>query len=153
MAAVLAEHQELAVRRIGDAAIAAGGVRGLGVVARDKVLQDLTGEGVEHLHGLGRAQSEDGGAVGGGFGVDRHGLGADPEAQVDLGAGRRDYLAVAHDKGAVRLWAGDIGRKLNGTGERRGGKSRRDQAGQRTKAASSRYKQIFSRHIRISLKI
>ena len=110
VAAVLAEHQVLAVRRIGYAAIAAARIRS----ERDVVLQDIAGVGVEYLDGLRRAHGEDGGGVSGGIGVQRDGLRADPDAEVDLCAGRGDDLATAHDPGAVRLRAGGVGRERHG---------------------------------------
>ena len=111
MAAVLAEHQVLAVRRIGDAAIAAARI----LSERDVVLQDNAGLGVEHLDGsvaIGRrrAHGEDGGGVTAGIGVQCDGLRADPDAEVNLGAGWGDDLARADDPRAVRLRAGDVGR-------------------------------------------
>ncbi len=93
IAAVLAEHQVLAVRRIGDAAIAAARI----LSERDVVLQNNAGVGVEHLDGLRRAQGEDGGGVSAGIGVQRDGLRADLDAEVDLGAGWGDDLAIADD--------------------------------------------------------
>ena len=46
------------------------------------------------------------------IGVQRDGLRADPDAEVDLGAGWGDDLAIADDPRAVRLRAGDVGRVL-----------------------------------------
>ena len=83
--------------RIGDAAIAAAGIP-----ERQIVLQDYPGLGVEYLDGLARTQGQDRGGVGGGIGIQRNRLGADPDAEVDLLAGRVDDLAVAHHVGTVR---------------------------------------------------
>ena len=66
-----------------------------------------------------RAQGEDGGGVSFGIGVQRNGLRADPDAEVDLGAGWGDDLAIADDPRAVRLRAGDVGRVLLGLSQRR----------------------------------
>ena len=49
-----------------------------------------------------------------GIGVQRDGLRADPDAEVDLCAGWGDDLASADDPGAVRLRAGDVGRVRHG---------------------------------------
>src|SRR6202034_3839970 len=65
------------------------------------------------------------------------------DAEIDLVAGGRDDLAVAHDEGTVRLRAGNIGRKLHRSRERRSSKPRGDQAGQRTKTVRSR---LIPRH-------
>src|SRR5208283_4783809 len=60
IAAVLAEHQVLAVLRIGYAAIAAARIRS----ERGLVLQDIAGISVEYFDGLRpRAQDKDGSAV------------------------------------------------------------------------------------------
>ena len=48
VAAVLTEHQVLAVRRIGDAAVAAARI----LSEREIALQDVSGDGVEHLDSL-----------------------------------------------------------------------------------------------------
>ena len=106
IAAVLAEYQVLAVRRIGYTAVAATRI----VSERDVVLQDYAGVGVEHLDRLRRAQGEDSGGVTAEIGVQRDGLRADPDAKVDLGAGWVDDLAAADHPRAVRLRAGDVGR-------------------------------------------
>ena len=136
IAAVLAEHQVLAVRRIGDAAIAAARI----LSERDVVLQNNAGVGVEHLDGLRRAQGEDGGGVTFEIGVQRDGLRADPDAEVDLGAGWGDDLAIADDPRAVRLRAGDVGRIRLGlsSGEPRKAQPRRQQAGERTQTVDPR---------------
>ena len=128
VAAVLAEQQVLAIRRVGDAAVATAGI----LVQRHIVLQDPAGAGVEHLDGLRRAQGEDRGGVAARIGVERDRLGADPDAQVDLRARGGDDLAVADDKGAVRLRAGDVGREGYGLGGERGdAQARGQEAGER----------------------
>ena len=75
------------------------------------------------------------------IGVQRDGLRADPDAEVDLGAGWRDDLAIADDPRAVRLRAGDVGRVLLGlsSGERRKAQPRRQQAGERTQTVDPRF--------------
>jgi hypothetical protein len=76
-----------------------------------------------------------------GIGVQRDGLRADPDAEVDLGAGRGDDLAIADDPRAVRLRADrDVGRVLLGLskGERRKAQPRRQQAGERTQTVDPR---------------
>ena len=74
------------------------------------------------------------------IGVQRDGLRADPDAEVDLGAGWGDDLATADDPRAVRLRAGDVGRVRLGlsTGERRKAQPRRQQAGERTQTVDPR---------------
>ncbi len=52
-----------------------------------------------------------------GEGVDGYRLGADPDAEVDLFAGRGDDLAAAHDEGAVGLRAGGVGGERHGLSE------------------------------------
>ena len=61
-------------------------------------------------------------------GVERDGLGADPDAEVDLGAGGGDDRAVADDESAVRLRAGCVRRERHGLRERRNAQRRRQQA-------------------------
>ncbi len=70
----------------------------------------------------------------GDIGVQRDGLRADPDAEVDLGAGWGDDLARADDPRAVRLRAGEVGRVRHGlsNGERRRAQPRRQQVGERT---------------------
>ena len=81
------------------------------------------------------------------IGVQRDGLGADPDAEVDLGAGWVDDLATADDPRAVRLRAGDVGRVQIGlsSGERRKAQPRRQQAAERTQTVDPR---LISRLIR-----
>src|SRR5208282_616180 len=153
IAAVLAEHQVLAVRRIGYAAIAAARI----LSKRGVVLQDNAGVGVEYLDGLRRAQGEDSGGVTFDTGVQRDGLRADPDAEVDLGAGWGDDLAVTDDPRAVLLRAGDVGRVLLGlsTGEQRKAQPRCQHAGERTHTVDSRFisrlsSRCFSGHIPFS---
>src|SRR5271154_5685802 len=83
VAAVLAEEQVLAIRRIGDTYLAAVRVR---VSYRTVALQDSAGSDVEDLDGsvaiaCRRAHGEDGGRFA--VGIERHGLGADPNAEID----------------------------------------------------------------------
>src|SRR5208282_5602719 len=145
IAAVLAKHQVLAVRRIGYAAIAAARIRSeCGVV-----LQDIAGVGVEHLDGLRRAHGEDGSGVTFGAWVERDSLRADPDAEVDLGASWRDDRAIADDPRAVRLRAGEVGRVLLGltSGEPRKAYARRQQAGERTHTGDPRFISRFSSRV------
>ena len=136
VAAVLAEHQVLAVRRISDAAVAAAGIESL----RQVGLQDLSAAGIEYLDGLRRAQGEDGGGVTSSVGVQCDGLGADLIPEPDLRAGRRDDRAIAHHPGAVRLRSGDVsGVKLGRAGKRRNGHTRRQQAGERAQTVEPRF--------------
>ena len=84
----------------------------------------------------------------GGIGVQRDGLRADSDAEVDLGAGWGDDLATADDPRAVRLRAGDVGRERHGlASERRNAQPRRQQAGERTQTVDPRLISIraFSR--------
>src|ERR1700733_677840 len=120
MTTVLAEHQVLAVRRIGYAAIAAARI----LSEREVVLQDNAGAGVEHLNRLRRAHGEDGGGVTFKIGIQRDGLCADPDAEVDLDAGWVDDLATADDPRTVRLGAREVGRGRRGFGS---GPSREEQ--------------------------
>ena len=88
---VLAEQQVQAIRRIGDA----GGAAVL-VPAVREVLQDSAGQGVEDGDGLWCAHLQDGGG-GGWLRVERDGLGAGRDAEVDLGASGGDDCAVTDD--------------------------------------------------------
>jgi len=105
-----------------------------------KVLQHLPRLSVEYDDGLTRTQGKDGGGVGGGIRVQCDRLGADPDAEVDLDAGRVDDLAVAHDVSAFAPQrAGDVSRKWHGfIGECRCRNTYRHQAGQRTQPLHSR---------------
>ena len=71
-------------------------------------LQDVAGLGIEDLDGFAigprRAHDQDGGGVIA-CGVQRDGLGADPDAEVDLGAGGVEDRTVAGDESTVRLRA------------------------------------------------
>src|SRR5262249_39823311 len=99
VAAVLAENQVLAIRRVGDSAVTAARIAS----ECDVVLQDDAGGRVEYFDGLGRAQGEYGRGVSAGMGVYRDRLGPDPDAKVNLNAGWVDDLSIAHDPGTVRL--------------------------------------------------
>ncbi len=84
-----------------------------------------------------------------GIRVQRDGLRADPDAEVDLGAGWGDDLASADDPRAVRLRAGGVGRVRVGlsNGERRSAQPRRQQIGERTQAFDLRLLLFFSKAI------
>ena len=62
----------------------------------------------------GRAHYKDCGGVSGKVGIQRNGLSANPDAEINLGAGRVDDLATADDPRAIRLRTGDISRVLLG---------------------------------------
>ena len=69
------------------------------VAERFVVLQDSAGLGVENGNGLWGAHLKDGGGVRAGIRVQRDGLGPGRDAEVDLGAGGGDDLAVTDDPG------------------------------------------------------
>ncbi len=134
VAAVLAKHKILAVGRVGDAGIAAARI-----LERQIALQHVPGAGVEHLHGCRRPHGEHRGGVAVRLRVDRDGLGADLDAEINLGAGRRDDLAGADDRGAVALRAGLVGRELRRwRGQRRRGQPHRQQTGERPQPFGSK---------------
>src|SRR5580692_12359096 len=86
------------------------------------------------------------------IGVQRDGLRADPDAEVDLGASWRDDRAIADDPRAVWLRAGDVGRELLGlsSGEPRKAQPRCQQAGERTQTVNPRFISRFISRVVVS---
>lgn len=64
--------------------------------------------------------------------IERDGLGADADAEIDLSAGRCEDGAITDDIGAVLLRANCVRRKRRRLGQRRNAEPRRDEAGEQT---------------------